>query len=315
MAERDAVRALEALTPWDRPWFRQGLAALSASVADAARTFAQDAWTLSQLAGAVPRCPRDETGASPWTSFRQEVAVARGVSGQAAAAEIRTAMRLTSVLPHTLHLLEAGRLSGAAGEGVRQRARGRSTTSSPASSTATSPTGSRSSRRGGSRTRSGVPRWRWTRTPPRSAPPRRPPTGTCVFTPAPDGQACVTITGPAVPLTRWYTTLDTRARALRQAGDPRNLAALRFDLATSTFPCLTHPPADPSRTRSQPQAQAPALFGEADDIQPAQSAASGGRLRRRPAPRPAPRAAARRGASRRAAVVRRVWRRRRATAG
>ena len=63
-----------------------------------------------------------------------------------------------------------------------------------------------------------------------------------------DGQASVVLTGPAVPLTRWYATLDARARALRSAGDPRPLAALRFDLATSTSPCLTHPPADDARS-------------------------------------------------------------------
>jgi hypothetical protein len=66
------------------------------------------------------------------------------------------------------------------------------------------------------------------------------------FTPQPDGQASVFLTGPAVPLTRWYSTLDGQARALRQAGDGRTLDALRFDLATSTFPCMVHPPADPT---------------------------------------------------------------------
>ena len=42
-----------------------------------------------------------------------------------------------------------------------------------------------------------------------------------------DGQACVVPTGPAVHLTRWHATLDARARALRAAGDPRNLDAPR----------------------------------------------------------------------------------------
>jgi hypothetical protein len=43
-----------------------------------------------------------------------------------------------------------------------------------------------------------------------------------------------------VPVTRWYETLDARARSLKQAGDPRTLAQLRFDLATSTYPCESH---------------------------------------------------------------------------
>lgn len=33
-----------------------------------------------------------------------------------------------------------------------------------------------------------------------------------------DDQAVVDLYGPAVPLTRWYTSLDTRARALKAAG-------------------------------------------------------------------------------------------------
>ena len=260
MADRDDVRALEALTPWDRPWFQDGLAALSSSVAEAARAFAQDAWTVSQLAGAVPRCPRDEVGATPWTSFRQEVAVARGVSGQAAAAEIRTAMRLTSVLPHTLHLLEAGRISVLRArvfvtelEALDDELAGQLDCDLADRVAALAP-------------------WRIKDEVRRAALALDPDTAAVRaaaataqrdvdLQPAADGQACVTITGPAVPLTRWYATLDGRARALRQAGDPRDLAALRFDLATSTFPCLTHLPPD----LSSPQAQAPALFGETAD--------------------------------------------------
>jgi len=61
-----------------------------------------------------------------------------------------------------------------------------------------------------------------------------------------DDQAVVSLVGPAVPLTRWYSTVDARARALKSAGDPRPLDALRFDLATSTYPCDTHRPADPT---------------------------------------------------------------------
>ena len=45
---------------------------------------------------------------------------------------------------------------------------------------------------------------------------------------------------------RWFGTLDQQARTLKQAGDPRTLDALRYDLATSTFPCTTHAPADPT---------------------------------------------------------------------
>ena len=111
MVHDEEIAALEALTPWDRPAFRAGLVALSCSTAAAARQLAADVRVLAGLASQVPRCAGDERGGSPWTSFRAEVAVARSVSSQAAAAEIRVAVRLTSVLPQTLDLLAAGRLT------------------------------------------------------------------------------------------------------------------------------------------------------------------------------------------------------------
>lgn len=63
-----------------------------------------------------------------------------------------------------------------------------------------------------------------------------------------DDQASITITGPAVPLTRWYATLDQRARALKAAGDARGLEALRFDIAVSAFGCAVHVPATAGET-------------------------------------------------------------------
>ena len=111
MARREDVAALEALVPWDEVSFHVGLACLTLSVDSAARAFAGDVRTLAALAAQVPRCAQDEVGGTPWTSFRQQVAVARRVSSQAAAAEVRLAVRLVSVLPCTLALLDAGRIT------------------------------------------------------------------------------------------------------------------------------------------------------------------------------------------------------------
>ena len=111
MAHPEDVQALQALTPWERPAFRAGLTALADAVGAASRAYAADVQVLAALAAQVPHCARDEVGATPWTSFRQEVAVAQQISGQAAAVELRTAMRLTCTLPHTLTLLEAGRIT------------------------------------------------------------------------------------------------------------------------------------------------------------------------------------------------------------
>ena len=124
MPRSAAVAELEAQTPWTRKAFRvHGLSRLAASTATAARAFADDARTLTRLARQVPRCPGDETGGTPWTSFRREVAVACSVSDSAAGRQIRTALRLTSVLPHTLELLPGRADHRRSGAGVRRRAR------------------------------------------------------------------------------------------------------------------------------------------------------------------------------------------------
>jgi len=255
------VQALEASTPWERPAFRAGLAALSGSVADASRAFAADVHVLSALAAQVPRCSHDEVGATPWTSFRQEVSVARRVSGQAAAAELRTAMRLTSVLPHTLHLLETGHLTVPRAQVVVSELE---VVDDEIAGQLDADLADRIAALAPWRIKDEVRRAALALDPEVAAVRQAAATAQrdVVLQPVSDGQACVTILGPAVPLTRWYATLDARARALRAGGDPRTLAALRFDLATSTFPCLTHPPVDPSgSTALGTQAQAPALFG------------------------------------------------------
>jgi hypothetical protein len=84
----DVTSAKEAC-PWLRPAFRADLALLAASTAAAARAHAGDVRVLAWLIGQVPRRPMDECGASAWTSFRREVAVARSVSDRAAGALIR----------------------------------------------------------------------------------------------------------------------------------------------------------------------------------------------------------------------------------
>ena len=250
MARAEDVRALEALCPWERADFRGDLAALSTSTATAARAYAADVRVLARLAAQVPRCQGDESRGTPWTSFRQEVAVARSVSGQAAGAEIRTAVRLATVLAHTLDLLDAGRITA-------HRARvfvelepyddelARQIDHDHAD---------RAAQLAPWRIRDLVRRAALEldadsaalRTATRTAARR------VSLHPDSDDQASVLLTGPAVPLVRWYGTLDQRARALRQGGDPRNLDALRFDLATSTYPCTTHTPADPTEPAPTP---------------------------------------------------------------
>src|SRR5688500_19502635 len=111
MASRTDLRAIEDECPWLHEDFQAGLAVLSGSVAEQSRRFAADMVVLAELTAMVPRCPFDESGATPWTSFRREVAVARKVSDRTAAADIRAAVALTTRMPQTLQLLVEGRLT------------------------------------------------------------------------------------------------------------------------------------------------------------------------------------------------------------
>lgn len=214
MASRDDLRAIEDDCPWLREGFRAGLAVLAGSAEEQARRFAAEMLVLAELVAMVPRCPFDETGATPWTSFRREVAVARRVSDRTAAADIRAAVALTTCLPRTLDMLQQGRVTVA-------RARVLVTVTADPDEAAR-----RTAEKNDSRD--------------------------VLFLPDADDQASVVITGPAVPVARWYQSLDQRVRALKAAGDPRTLAQLRFDLAVTGYPCAVHTPADPTRDPASP---------------------------------------------------------------
>jgi hypothetical protein len=245
MATAEAVRALEAATPWLRADFREGMDALRSGTALAARQFAEDMRRLAQLTAMVPRCPMDERGATPWTSFRREVASARSLSDRAAAAEIRTAVALAGPLPRMMELLEAGAITV-------QRARRFVTDLEPydddiaglIDEQLAEQAAGLSLRRISSEVRRAA-----ARLDPEAAARRTAEKNAArgvELLPDVDDQASVILYGPAVPLVRWHGTVDAQARALKQAGDPRTLDQLRFDLATSTFPCVAHAPADPT---------------------------------------------------------------------
>ena len=263
MASAAAVAALEADCPWVKDDFRADLARLAGSTAAAARSYASDVRVLARLAAQVPRCPFDETGSSPWTSFRREVALARKMSDQAAGKLIRHALRLTAVLPRTLALLEQGVLTVPRADAFL---------------TELDHVGDHLAALLDAELADKVallPKWR-IELETRQAALRLDPDVVAQrtadknadrgveFHPNTDDQAWISLTGPAVPLTRWYATLDGKARALKAAGDPRTLDALRFDLATSTYPCDTHTPADPTR----PAVPAPRTAAHADPAPP-----------------------------------------------
>jgi hypothetical protein len=191
-----------------------------------------------------------------------EVAVAAKTSDQAAGAELRAALRLTTALPRTLALLDQGTMpvhrarAFVAELEVYDDELAAELDAQLADKAALLPAW---------RIRQAVRRAALVADPDSAA--LRQATRTAgrqvTLQDQDDGQASVSLTGPAVPLTRWYATLDERARALRAAGDPRTLDNLRFDLAVAAFPCSSHSPADGSSTddgrgRRRPDAAPPA---------------------------------------------------------
>ena len=250
MTRAEDLAALEASVPWADCGWRADLAALRETTAAAAVAHAAQVRLLARLVARVPRCAGDDRGATPWTSFRQEVAVARQVSARAAAALVREAVALTTTMPTTLALLERGAITvERATTFVREL--------EPYDDAVVSRLDADLAERV-----AGLAAWRSAQEVRRAAQLLDPEAGAqrvavknasrgVLLTPDADDQASVTITGPAVPLHRWYATIDQRARTLKAAGDPRGLDALRFDLTTSTLPCAVHPPTDQSLSPDQ----------------------------------------------------------------
>ncbi len=245
MARAADLRELEEACPWLEDDFQADLALLADGTSNAARLYAADARVIARLAARVPRCAGDEFGATPWTSFRRDVALARKVSDRAAAAQIRVALRLTTVMPRTMGLLEAGVLTVPRAIAFVTELEAHPDELAAAVDTELADTVVL------------LPSWRIVqevrravlRLDPDAAAQRAAAKNAgrgITLLPDVDDQATACLTGPAVPLQRWYDTVDAQARALKQAGDPRTLDALRFDLATSTYPCEVHSPADPT---------------------------------------------------------------------
>lgn len=235
-AHQAAVDDLErSLGPFDDPRWRADLALLDASMRSAAVQWAADARTLARLSARVPRSPGDDRGGTPWTSFVREVAVARRISDRAAHAEVSLALALVRRHPNTLRLLDVGEVPAHRARvlveecllhtdevvaAVEEQLPPRLDTLTP--------------------TRIGQEIARTALRLDAAAAARKEAVATASRTAGrrslADGQAEIVLTGPAAAVQRWWDALTDRARALKAAGDPRNLGALRFDLAVTTDP-------------------------------------------------------------------------------
>ena len=231
-----AIEELErGLGPFADSEWRSDLSLLTGSVQVEALRMLADCETIVSLADRVPRSPGDERGGTPWTSFVREVAVAKRISDRAAQADIALARALLSRHPVTVAALRAGTAPAhRARVLVEQCARYDDDVAAVAD------------RLLGDRLVS-LPPWRLRQEVELLALRLDPDDGaereaaatanrTASRTVLPDAQAEVVLTGPAPLVQRWWDALTAQARALKAAGDPRSLGALRFDLAVQTDP-------------------------------------------------------------------------------
>ena len=256
MGRTEDLAALEELAPWNRERFRADLAGLRDDTAEDARRLARQSRRLAELARQVPRASWDTRGASPWVSFTREVAVAASISDRAASARIRSAMRLTSVLPVTLGQLDDGRLPAHRAQAFVRELDG---FDDELAGRLDALLGERLFRWAPARiekeVRAAAARLDAEAVAARAATKNA---GRSVqLVPDADDQATVVISGPAVPLVRWHDELDSRARGLRAAGDSRTLDQLRFDLAAGSYPCAAHVPADLGAPAVEPPSAGP----------------------------------------------------------
>ncbi|MCW2605888.1 MAG: endonuclease [Frankiales bacterium] len=216
---------------WDASDLLPGLEQLASSSRIASRRAARDAVVLAELAARVPRRPGDERGATAWTSFLREVAVARRCSDRAAASEVAHAVQLVR-MPVTLDLLGRGELPPSQ---VRALVEETWTAGDRALAALDAEVGPRATRLSASRLRDAARKVLLHEE--ADAVAARSGRAAAVRNvrrrALPDDQAELVLTGPAVPVAQAYEALDAQARALRAAGDGRSLDALRFDLATS----------------------------------------------------------------------------------
>jgi hypothetical protein len=254
ITEEQVDPAEEWLLPFSLPSFRAELGALATSVQQDWQRWAEQAVLLAGLAKQVPS---DGDGWG-WKSFVREVAVARRCSDQAAAKEVFLAVALVSHHPRTLALLRAGRMPMFHARVLLEE----STACDPAVSAAVdAELAERACLLTPSRIRDAVRKIQL-RVDADAAAARAAKAATARnvrMLAERDDQASLVLTGPVLPVARFYEALTKAARAARAAGDARGLDALRFDLALDLGddPAATPPPTAAEPTAAEPSAAEP----------------------------------------------------------
>lgn len=247
--------------PFDRDDFRAGLAELAGSARDSWVRWAQECRVIARLAAQVPRSRLDTRGATPWTSFLREIAVAKRCSDQAAASEIQIAVALVAVHPRTLSMLEAGTLPQYNARTLVAECIGMDR---EAIAAVEQEVAERACRLSPSRIRDAVRRielrYDADAAAHRAATAAR--SRSVKVLAQPEGQADLILSGPALLVMQAYERLTADARAARAAGDERGLDALRFDLGIEGLVGDDAVSVDEDAAVEQPVPGAPAMTSD-----------------------------------------------------
>ncbi|MFN2523566.1 MAG: hypothetical protein ABR614_09700 [Mycobacteriales bacterium] len=243
--------------PFDAPEWRARLEQLAGSVRLEWQRYAEQAVLTAALAADVPGSTSDNRrDRLTWSSFVREVAVARRCSDQAAGKEIFLAVALVRSHPRTLSLLQAGLMPEWNAKVLVEECAG----SNPGvAALAEAELAERACQLTPSRIRDAVRKIEL-RVDADAAAARSAKAATArnVRLHADrDDQATLVVSGPALPLVQFFDAVTAAARAVRAAGDPRGLDALRFDLAVGL----------PTRSEAAPDS-APGHGGEVGDATP-----------------------------------------------
>jgi hypothetical protein len=210
-----------------------GLAVLAEDGREDARRFADRCEQLASLAAMVPRRSGHETGATAWTSFVEEVAVARRWARNTAAAQLRLAVRLVRCFPTAHALLREGAMTVPTAERLVTECAGADDDIAREVDRRLSQQAARwAPNRVQDRVRRLLLELDADAAADRAA--RAKAARSVQLVPLADDQAGLWLSGPAAAVTAWYSRVDAQARAARAAGDPRPLDQLRFDLATAS---------------------------------------------------------------------------------
>jgi hypothetical protein len=248
--------------PFDRDEFRADLEDLAASARDGWVRWAHECGIIARTAAQVPRSSFDTRGATPWTSFLREIAVAKRCSDQAAASEIQIAVALVAVHPMTLRLLEAGLLPQYNARTLVAECIGMDR---EAIAAVEDEVAERACSLSPSRIRDAVRRIELRYDADAAASRAATAARSRGVRPVaqPDGQAELVLSGPALLVMQAYERLTADARAARAAGDERGVDALRFDLGIAALTADAVPAdADTPWAAEAPVPGAPAMASD-----------------------------------------------------